>query len=101
MSSCQVEKGVFFEKTKKFAVVQKNEGKTFSEKKSFHQIYLTSFHFMKITEDETLKAAAEKLLEYDTVYYTGHCTGEKPYRYLKSKLKERMEYIPAGRIIEF
>ena len=49
MSSCQVEKGVFFEKNKEICSCAKNEGKTFSEKKSFPQIYLTSFHFMKIS----------------------------------------------------
>ena len=63
-------------------------------------ILIGGFHFMKITEEETLAAAAERLLEYDTVYYTGHCTGQKQYDYLKSVMGDKLHYIAAGTVLE-
>ncbi len=63
-------------------------------------ILIGGFHFMKITEEAALKAAAEKLLTYDTVYYTGHCTGQKQYDYLKTIMGDRLHYIAAGTILE-
>ena len=64
-------------------------------------ILVGGFHFMKITEEETLRKATEKLLEYDTVYYTGHCTGQTQYAYLKSLMGDRLHYIAAGTIMVF
>jgi len=64
-------------------------------------ILIGGFHFMKIEEEDTLKAAAQKLLEYDTVYYTGHCTGKNQYEYLKTIMGEKLYYISAGTIQEF
>lgn len=63
-------------------------------------ILIGGFHFMKIQAEETLKAAAKKLLEYDTVYYTGHCTGLTQYDYLKTVMGKRLHYIAAGTILE-
>ena len=63
-------------------------------------ILIGGFHFMKITEEETLKNAAEKLLTYDTVYYTGHCTGQKQYDYLKAVMGDKLHYIAAGTVLE-
>ena len=63
-------------------------------------ILVGGFHFMKITEEAWLKAAAETLLSYDTVYYTGHCTGQSQYDYLKSIMGDRLHYIAAGTILE-
>ena len=63
-------------------------------------ILIGGFHFMKITEEETLAAAAKKLMEYDAVYYTGHCTGQKQYDYLKTIMGDRLHYIAAGSILE-
>ena len=63
-------------------------------------ILIGGFHFMKIESEETLKQAAEKLLEYDTVYYTGHCTGQKQYGYLKAIMGDRLHYISAGAVLE-
>lgn len=64
-------------------------------------ILVGGFHFMKITAEETLRKAAEKLLEYDTVYYTGHCTGQTQYAYLKSVMGDQLHYIAAGTIVVF
>ena len=63
-------------------------------------ILIGGFHFMKIAEEAALKAAAEKLFTYDAVYYTGHCTGQKQYDYLKTIMGDRLHYIAAGTILE-
>lgn len=63
-------------------------------------VLIGGFHFMKITEEEKLKTAAEKLLTYDTVYYTGHCTGQKQYDYLKTIMGEKLHYISTGTVLE-
>ena len=63
-------------------------------------ILIGGFHFMKITEEEKLDAAAKKLLAYDTVYYTGHCTGRKQYDYLKTIMGEKLHYISTGTVLE-
>ena len=63
-------------------------------------VLIGGFHFMKITEEEKLAAAAEKLLEYNTVYYTGHCTGQTQYACLKSIMGNQLHYLSAGRVLE-
>ena len=63
-------------------------------------ILVGGFHFMKITEKEKLLEAARKLLEYDTVYYTGHCTGRQQYEYLKTIMGDRLRYISAGTVLD-
>ena len=63
-------------------------------------ILIGGFHFMKITDEAMLKAAAEQLLSYDTVYYTGHCTGQKQYDYLKSIMGDRLQYLSTGTMLE-
>jgi 7,8-dihydropterin-6-yl-methyl-4-(beta-D-ribofuranosyl)aminobenzene 5'-phosphate synthase len=63
-------------------------------------ILVGGFHFMKITDEAWLKAAAETLLSYDTVYYTGHCTGQTQYDYLKSIMGDRLHYLSTGSVVE-
>lgn len=63
-------------------------------------VLVGGFHFMKITEAGKLKEAAEKLLQYDTVYYTGHCTGQKQYDYLKTLMGDKLHYMAAGTILK-
>lgn len=63
-------------------------------------VLVGGFHFMKITEEEKLREAARKLLEYDTVYYTGHCTGQKQYEYLKTVMGDKLHYISTGTVLE-
>ena len=59
-------------------------------------ILVGGFHFMKITDENWLQEAAEKLLTYDTVYYTGHCTGEAAYAFLKERMGERLQPLTSG-----
>ncbi|MBE5935778.1 MAG: MBL fold metallo-hydrolase [Lachnospiraceae bacterium] len=67
-------------------------------------VFVGGFHFVKLdpaTEGRVeLEAAAQELLLYKTKYYTGHCTGVEQYEYLKGIMKDQIEYIHAGKIIE-
>ena len=63
-------------------------------------ILVGGFHFMKMEDEALLRSAAEKLLQYDTVYYTGHCTGLKQYDFLKTIMGDRLHYISAGTVLE-
>ena len=63
-------------------------------------ILIGGFHFMKITEEEKLAEAAKKLLSFDTVYYTGHCTGQKQYDYLKTVMGDKLHYVSAGTVLQ-
>ena len=63
-------------------------------------ILIGGFHFMKMEDETKLADAAIKLLEYNTVYYTGHCTGQKQYDYLKNLMGEKLHYIAAGTVLE-
>ena len=62
------------------------------------------FHFKDVDMDEAgkakLKEYALKLLEYPTMYYTGHCTGTEQYDYLKNIMQDRIEYMYTGRCLE-
>ena len=63
-------------------------------------VLVGGFHFMKITQEEKLEIAAKKLLTYDTVYYTGHCTGQRQYDCLKTYMGDRLHYMSAGTVLE-
>ena len=63
-------------------------------------VLVGGFHFMKMEDEAFLRSAAETLLSYNTVYYTGHCTGLKQYDYLKSLMGERLHYISTGAVFE-
>jgi len=66
-------------------------------------VLVGGFHFMKVDpegpEKAVLDEAAEVLLRYDAKYYTGHCTGIPPYRYLKAIMGDRLEYLASGQVI--
>ena len=53
------------------------------------------FHFSKIEDDNRLKAFAQALNVYDTVFYTCHCTGLRQYGVMK-KYMDSLNYISAG-----
>ena len=63
-------------------------------------VLIGGFHFMKLDVEnggaQVLQDAATELLSYKTRYYTGHCTGEKQYEFLKGYMGEHVEYIYAG-----
>lgn len=47
---------------------------------------------------EELDSAARMLRAAGTVCYTGHCTGQRQYDYLKSKLGDQLQALSAGTV---
>lgn len=67
-------------------------------------ILIGGFHFMKLdpaADAPFLNSAAETLLQGNTVYYTGHCTGDAPYAFLKNRMGDRLHALSTGTILEF
>lgn len=63
-------------------------------------VLIGGFHFMKLSPDsEALTRAANTLLAYPTVYYTGHCTGAQQYARLKTLLGTRLNPLSTGSTI--
>ena len=63
-------------------------------------ILIGGFHLNKQEETAKLEMIASKLLLADTVYYTGHCTGEKQFDLLRRRMGERLQRISAGLTFE-
>lgn len=67
-------------------------------------VLIGGFHFMKLDpagEDAAyLSSAADALLTQPCVYYTGHCTGEDAFTFLKARMGERLHGIHAGTVIQ-
>ncbi len=56
------------------------------------------FHFSKLPLDDTLKTYAEYLNEFDTEYFTCHCTGEAQFEFMKKHIS-KLNYLSAGQSI--
>ena len=68
-------------------------------------ILIGGFHFMEIDPDTEeggarLDQAAQVLLTYPTQYWTCHCTGKRPYAYLKERMGGRLNRLSAGDQLE-
>lgn len=61
-------------------------------------VLVGGFHFMKWEDIGALEAAAKKLLEYPTVYYTGHCTGLRQFEILKAVMGPRLRALSTGSV---
>lgn len=65
-------------------------------------VLIGGFHFMKLDPQgdgkEHLDNSMEKLMSFNSKYYTCHCTGLEQFHYLKSKMGDRLNYISAGEI---
>lgn len=66
---------------------------------------LAGFHLVKsgLTETEEnqfIGQLAERLLKYDRMYYTMHCTGMEQYEKLKSLMGNQISYLSCGDHIE-
>jgi len=59
-------------------------------------ILIGGFHFKTVTDTAFLQSAARQLLQYPTLYYTGHCTGEEQYTVMKQIMGERLQPLPTG-----
>lgn len=68
-------------------------------------VLVGGFHLMKLDPSRPEDAArlndlAEELLRSGATFYTGHCTGEAAYAYLKERMGEKLHYLRAGDSIE-
>ena len=64
-------------------------------------VLVGGFHFKSLDPDSPqLRAYGEAMAKYDTVFYTGHCTGEGQFEVLKTILGDRLHAIQTGSIVE-
>lgn len=71
---------------------------------SYPDAVISGFHMKKKTEytDEdisTIKETAKRLSVLPTKFYTGHCTGEIPFKLMKELMKKQLTYIHTGDIL--
>ena len=63
-------------------------------------VLIGGFHFVRLDpagEDRAfLEDAAKELLTHDCIYYTGHCTGEAAFAFLKERMGDKLQAIHAG-----
>lgn len=62
---------------------------------------ISGFHMRKKSDytDEdiaVMEETARELCDTDTVFYTGHCTGEFPFEVMKKILREQLIYVHSG-----
>lgn len=67
-------------------------------------VLIGGFHFVDLAlkgEDvKILQNAAEKLTQYSTIFYAGHCTGTSQFLFLKQIMGEQLHKFSTGSIIE-
>ncbi len=66
-------------------------------------VFIGGFHLMKLDPEQEatrLKFTAMELLKQNTVYYTGHCTGEAQYDALKAHMGDRLQRLTTGTVFE-
>ena len=59
-------------------------------------ILVGGFHFMKTEDESILSEAARRLLALNCTYYTGHCTGQQQYAYLKARMGQQLHSLSTG-----
>ena len=64
-------------------------------------VLVGGFHFKSMdSKSPQLRAWSEAMAKFDTVFYTGHCTGEEQYAVLKEILGDRLHAISTGSVVE-
>ena len=66
-------------------------------------VLIGGFHLMKLDPEKEatrLKFTALELMKQETVYYTGHCTGDAQYDALKIHMGERLQRLTTGAVFE-
>jgi len=66
-------------------------------------VFIGGFHFMKLDPEHDrikLRAAASALMQKDTIYFTGHCTGDAQYAMLKDVMGERLHRLSTGSFLD-
>lgn len=64
-------------------------------------VLIGGFHFQKLVDLDKLEQAAQALLGFPTVYYTGHCTGQRQFDFLKLRMGNRLHAIQTGTKLTF
>lgn len=64
-------------------------------------VLIGGFHFQKLADLDKLEQAAQALLGFPTVYYTGHCTGQRQFDFLKLRMGNRLHAIQTGTKLTF
>lgn len=67
----------------------------------FPALVISGFHMMKKSEYtdmeiEEIRKTAEELQQLETVFYTGHCTGQQAFNLMKSIMGEKLRTIHSG-----
>lgn len=63
-------------------------------------VLIGGFHFMKMDPGSgVLEAAAKQLMDYGSLYYTGHCTGQAQFERMKQIMGDKLSYLSTGTII--
>ena len=66
----------------------------------FHpHVLIGGFHLNKVDNIDILHRTAQHLLQGETVYYTGHCTGAKQLAVLQQVMGSRLRRIGTGTVI--
>lgn len=67
-------------------------------------VLIGGFHFKELSTEgegrEIIEKAAKALLEYETEFYTCHCTGYEQYKALKMIMGNKLNYLACGQTIE-
>lgn len=63
-------------------------------------VLIGGFHLSKQEDTTQLEAITAKLLQGNTVYYTGHCTGNRQYAWLKERMGDRLQSLSTGMVFE-
>ena len=66
-------------------------------------VLIGGFHLMKANvnrEARRLEQMADILISLPTIYYTGHCTGDAAFAFLKARMKEQLHGITTGQLLE-
>lgn len=69
-------------------------------------VIISGFHMRKKSgyneiDIEVIKETARELKKTGILCYTGHCTGEEPYQYMKEIMGEQLQYLRCGDCVEF
>ena len=59
-------------------------------------VLIGGFHLNKQEDLVALQDTARKLLDGNTVYYTGHCTGSRQFAVMKAVMTDRLQAISTG-----
>ncbi|MCL2496384.1 MAG: MBL fold metallo-hydrolase, partial [Clostridiales bacterium] len=49
---------------------------------------------------EVVQSLAKELSVWETKFYTGHCTGKKPFESLRNSMGEKVQHLSTGARVE-